>query len=237
MPYRRRPTLKRKRPVRRVRRRVRRTYVRRAPLYRQVTNYQPKRIFRKLSTVMYFNDTDITANTNIVNTIRTSQRTFDPTLTIQPQGWDQIVPMYRFYRVHGLAYNIQVIRCGPTANTFEQPTMQLRVYPLDNAVSLTNATAILTNRFTKVRWLKNANDPVTIKGYLRPHTVLGLTKKDYNTRTDTAASTATGTDPAKMAFLFCHVANTNATINSRFSMMCKVQMYVEFFDAIVLVDA
>lgn len=113
---------------------------------------------------------------------------YDPDLTSvghQPYQWDQVSPMYTYYRVHRFDYEVV---CNANGDTGVYAGINLTFVVANSAIGQT--FNILNERTeSKLKLLSNTGaQQVVFKGTIYPEKIMGYTKVQYNGDTQTEAA-------------------------------------------------
>lgn len=155
---------------------------------------------------------------------------FDPyqsTGAQQGYTYDQWATLYTRYRVHGFRYLIMP-SFGATGIT-STSVAELTVVPSNQASAFSSARlAAEQPRAKTVRWQVNSGRAPWLKGFFKPHVIIGATKQKYNS--DPAHSAVVTADPTFMTYLHIGTSDPVLSADRQTTAMLKFVQYVEFFE-------
>lgn len=152
--------------------------------------------------------------------------------SMNPQAWDQWGNMY--YRYRPLAMKVTA-NFGITNETTGIQCIFMRGYWSDLGAGLSSDIQVLQNRYTKNKRL-NADTPFqTIKSYSNLSNVTGQTRMQWLTDQDTQAGVTAS--PIKQVSYWIHLVSTSGTIAMNGHLEIVGDLWVEFFNPRIMVDA
>lgn len=152
---------------------------------------------------------------------------YDPYVPVgghQPLYFDQYAAMYGYYRVYGMAYNVEFQTVSTTGH------LTACVYPqADNNVA-GSVSAAAERKQCKFIGFSNQYRS-RLKGYISIHNVWAVSRKEVSIDDEFAA--AVTTDPVKKAYLFIQTFNPTA-VALDIVLTLKITYYCEFFRPITV---